>query len=72
MTDTAHSYSMSPALMKRKSVEVLCDNQSACDIKEYLYFIVNICGCMMTLILKSQARTCEVTHISDLPGVVVF
>jgi hypothetical protein len=49
--------------------DVLCDNQSTCDVIVNGAFVVNIRQSKMTLVLRTQAGECRISMIADLPGV---
>ena len=49
--------------------DMLCDNQSTCDVIVNPSFITNIRSSTATLVLKTQAGECRIDQIVDIPGV---
>ena len=60
---------MSSNSTDRKMLEVLCDDQSTCEIMVNPDLVVNIGDCVVTLILKTKAGKYRVTQICNIPGV---
>ena len=49
--------------------DMLCYNQSTCDVVVNPSFVINIRFSIVTLVLRTQAGECRINQIADLPGV---
>ena len=64
-----HVFNMSKKEHAIKLLEILCDNQSTCDVIVNAALVVNIRQSPVTLVLRTQAGQCRINLIADLPGV---
>ena len=64
-----HIFNMSKKDHTTKLLEILCDNQSTCDVIVNKALVVNIRQSPVTLVLRTQAGQCRINLIADLPGV---
>ena len=64
-----HVFNQTGSHKSMKIFDMLCDNQSTCDVIVNKAFVINIRRSKMTLLLRTQAGNCRINMIADLPGV---
>ena len=69
LRDTNHVFNQTGNHRSMRSYDILCDNQSTCDVIVNPSFVRNIRSSSVTLVLKTQAGECRINQIADLPGV---
>ena len=70
--DKVHVFNQEGSHKFMGEFDVLCDNQSTCDVIVNKNFVENsIRKCSMTLILQTHAGLYRINKVSDLPGVAI-
>ncbi|OEU11892.1 hypothetical protein FRACYDRAFT_245012 [Fragilariopsis cylindrus CCMP1102] len=69
LRDKNHVFNQTGSHKSMNIFDILCDNQSTCDVIVNSSMVSNIRKAPMALRLRTQAGDCRITQIADLPGV---
>ncbi|OEU08874.1 hypothetical protein FRACYDRAFT_249219 [Fragilariopsis cylindrus CCMP1102] len=69
LRDKNHVFNQTGSHKSMNIFDILCDNQSTCDVIVNSSMVSNIRTAPMALRLRTQAGDCRITQIADLPGV---
>ena len=69
LRDKNHVFNQTGSHKSMDLFDMLCDNQSTCDVIVNPSFVKNIRSSTVKLILRTQAGECRINQIADLPGV---
>jgi hypothetical protein len=69
LRDKNHIFNQTGSHKSMNLYDILCDNQSTCDVIVNGAMVINIRNSPTALRLRTQAGECRITQIADLPGV---
>jgi hypothetical protein len=69
LRDKNHVFNQTGSHKSMNLFDILCDNQSTCDVIVNGSMVMNIRKSRVALRLRTQAGECRIDHIADLPGV---
>jgi hypothetical protein len=64
-----HVFNQTGSHRSMNLLDILCDNQSTCDVIVDGSMVINIRKSRLTLRLRTQAGECQINHIADMPVV---